>query len=185
MQRIAAGDRLALTALYDRYSHLVFGLCRRVLGNEADAEDVLVDTFFELWEKAGLYTESRGTVRSYLLMMARCRAIDRHRSQTSRRGQPVATRPLSADSTESDPARRDNPGEIVILRECTSTLRAAMADLTPNQRAAVELAYFDGLSHRQIARALDEPLGTIKTRIRQGLIHLRESLRTYAEDGSE
>lgn len=182
MKRIAAGDRLALTALYDRYSGIVFGLCRRVLGNEADAEDALIDTFFELWEKADHYNEDRSAVRSYVLMLARCRAIDRQRSGRTRRDRPVETVRLSRATVQPSTEQPDGPADVLVGRECGVTVQAALAGLTPTQREAVELAFFDGLSHRQIARALGQPLGTIKTRIRQGLIHLRESLRTYAQD---
>ncbi len=172
MRAIGARDQGAFQALYDRHSNLIFALCLKVLKSRADAEDLLVDVFWELWEKSGRYDQTRGSPRTYLLTMARSRAIDRLRTRRN----PTADLDLSEPAASS--AATDNPLASAISDENRDAVRQAIDRLDPDQRRAIECAYYEGLSHSEIADKLDKPLGTVKTYIRQGLIHLRELVRT-------
>ena len=174
-------DPSALKTLYDRHAGLVFTLCHGVLRDRADAEELLVDIFWELWDKADRYDESRGSPLTYLTTLARSRAIDRLRTRRARAGAggpPVA---LASDDRNVPPVA-DNPIDRMAGAERRASVRAAMAQLEPVQRQAIECAYYDGLSHSEIAAKLDKPLGSVKTWIRQGLIRLRDSLRTSFEE---
>lgn len=173
MLAVAGGDRSALAALYDRYSPLVLALCQRVLRDSGQAEEVLVDVFFEVWTKADRFDPSRGSPMTYLLTLARSRAIDRKRSQASR---PKITSDFTDAAALSDPV--PNPSESIDLKERGAAVRAALAELEPAQREALECAFYEGLSHSEVAAKLNRPLGTVKTHIRQGIIQLREKLRT-------
>ncbi|HYO10274.1 MAG TPA: sigma-70 family RNA polymerase sigma factor [Tepidisphaeraceae bacterium] len=179
MQRIARRDAHALEILYDRYSGAVYSLCHRILRDGPSAEDVLVDVFWELWDKCDRYDPGRGSAITYLTLIARSRALDYRRSKQG----PAAARRAGASevaAAESEGAlerARDRPFEQAVLAERRQQVLRAVNALTPEQRRAVELAYFDGFSHSEIAERLDKPLGTVKTWIRQGLIHLRRSLR--------
>jgi len=182
MEAIASRrDSAALRALYDRHSGLVFTLCTRVLRDRGDAEDVLIDVFFELWDKADRYDAARGSPVSYLVQLARSRAIDRLRSGRSDKAGPRATAstPDAIDGSASAlrPAAA-NPLNDVATSEQRELVIRAIAQLEPVQRQAIECAYYDGLSHSEIAEKLDKPLGTVKTWIRQGLIRLRDALRS-------
>jgi RNA polymerase sigma-70 factor (ECF subfamily) len=176
MRRIADQDADALAALYDRHGGMVYGLCLRMLGDRGAAEELLVDIFWEVWHRAARYDPMRGAAVTYLLTLARSRAIDRKRS-TAHQDKTVSSPgdgPIEAAASKianpSDQSIRDERGEMV---------RAALASLEPSQRQAVELSFFDGLSHTQIAARLNKPLGTVKTYIRQGLIRLRDQLRKH------
>ena len=171
MRSIAARDQAAFRLFYDRHSDLVYALCLRILRNRADAEELLVDVFWELWERAARYEEARGNPRTYLLTLARSRAIDRLR----------ARRVATADIDHAEPAATtdssDDPVKSAISAESRLAIRQAIDRLDPQQRQAIECAYYEGLSHSEIADKLNKPLGTVKTYIRQGLIHLRELVR--------
>jgi RNA polymerase sigma-70 factor, ECF subfamily len=177
MQRIAERDQAAIEELYDLYAGPVFAIAKRILKHAADAEDVVIDTFWELWRKADRYDPSRGSVVSYLLLLARSRAIDRSRQV---RSQEVAKDRLEQEQ-KSVPVEENHdaaPPEIdLVLAERRAYLRKLLAELPEDRREAIELNFLKGLSHQQVAEALDVPLGTIKTRIRQGLIQLHEKLR--------
>jgi RNA polymerase sigma-70 factor (ECF subfamily) len=175
MAAIAKGDRAALADLYDRYNRLVFTLCLRMLKNRGDAEDVLIDVFSELWERSARYDATRGSPLSYLMTLTRSRAIDRMRS----RGKLV-----TSELNDAFPPASDAPGPeaLVDLGEQRERVVAAMGSLEPVYREAVELSFYDGLSHSEIAAKLNKPLGTIKTYIRQGLIRLRDRLRMDSKD---
>lgn len=177
MRGVVERDRAALTELYDRYSRYVYASCLRVLANTADAEDVMVQVFIELWERPGRFEASRGEVATYLMILARSRATDLRRSQTRRR-ELVRN---AADDLLRPTVETTTPAENVSWRERRGNVRAALADLNDLQREAVELAFLEGLSHREVAERLNTPLGTIKTRIRLGIIQLRRSLRTMDE----
>jgi RNA polymerase sigma-70 factor (ECF subfamily) len=173
MQAIAAGDRAAVSSLYDRHASLLLALCQRVLRDGTEAEDVLSEIFFEVWRKADRFDASRGTPLTYLTTLTRSRAIDRKRSRDSR---PK----IASDFTDavSETAPSPTPLQSVDLQEQCQQVRQAMAVLDASQREVLECAFYDGLSHSEIAEKLNRPLGTVKTYIRQGLIRLRESLRT-------
>jgi RNA polymerase sigma-70 factor (ECF subfamily) len=161
LQRLARGDRAALGDLYDLYAGLVHGLALRVLRDASEAEDVVQEVFMQVWRQAGRYDPVRGRPEAWVCTMARTRALDRLRQRASRREDP----------SEAAPPRSEVP-----VPETALAVRAALGALSDEQRKAVELAYFDGLTQTEIARRLGEPLGTIKTRIRTGMMRLREAL---------
>jgi RNA polymerase sigma-70 factor (ECF subfamily) len=161
LRRMAAGDAAALGEAYDRFSGLVYGVALRILREKQDAEDVVQEVFLQAWRQAGRYERGRGTPEAWLCIMARTRALDRIRRRQSRREEPAEAAPgvVGAPRPEEDLA-----------------VRKALGGLPKDQRAALELAYYEGLTQVEIAERLGEPLGTIKTRIRSGLLRLRESL---------
>ena len=173
VQRMAEGDPEALAAVYDRHIRAVFGLAMRVLQDQGDAEDVVQEVFSQAWTQAKRYDATRGAVASWLLMIARSRAIDRLRSRLAK----PDSAPLPHETAVvdlPDPALGAEHG--ILTTESAARLRAALAGLPLTQRLAIELAYFEGLTQTQIAERLDQPLGTVKTRIRTGLLKLREAL---------
>jgi RNA polymerase sigma-70 factor, ECF subfamily len=177
MEAIAAGDQAALAELYDRHSGVVLALALRIVRDRMASEDLLIDVFWELWRKSDRYDPKRGSPLTYLLTLARSRAIDRRRS-AARHGMIRLETDVGHPAGQSEPlAKSVGPSHNVIAHELGQRVRAAMGRLDPSQRQAVELSFFDDLSHSQIAERLGKPLGTIKTNIRQGLIHLRESIR--------
>lgn len=183
MQAIAGGDEQAFERLYDRYAARVHAVGVRVLGNSADAEEATLDTFWEVWQKARRYDPKRGRVISYLLMLSRSRALDRRRARGSRAG---STCRLSGGEDAQQDVRYDSPAQPVehaLLNEQRGKVVEGLRRLKNPQREAIELAFFEGLTHREIAEELTQPLGTVKTRIRQGLICLRELLQSPSEEG--
>jgi RNA polymerase sigma-70 factor (ECF subfamily) len=176
MEGIAARDPGALQRLYDRHAPLVLAVCLRILRDRAESEDVLVDVFWELWDRFDRYDAKRGNPLTYLTTLARSRAIDRRRSKG--KVQPVdldATAPAAAPIA-------DGPEKGVVADENRVLVKRALLSLDPTQRQVIECAFYDGLTHTEIAEKLHKPLGTVKTWIRQGLIRLRESLRTNGGD---
>jgi 1-acyl-sn-glycerol-3-phosphate acyltransferase len=171
MERIAQGDGEALGRLYDGTHSLVYGLALRILGDTADAEEVTLDVYSQVWKTAGNFDLYRGTVSAWLVMLARSRAIDRLRAGAARR-QREETRGELPDA----PASTVSPEEVSLLSQQRRLVRAALDTLAPEQREAIELAFFSGLSHSELASRLGQPLGTVKTRIRLGMMKLRELL---------
>ena len=172
LRRLAAGDREAVAELYDRHAARVLGLAYRIVRNTSDAEDVVQDVFAQAWRTAPNYEASRGTVAGWLLMMARTRAIDRLRARQTRRdagGEP---------DLERVPSNAVPVPEQIIANQQAARVRGAMVALPPEQKTALELAYFEGLSQSEIAERLQIPLGTVKTRIRSALALLRRSVRS-------
>lgn len=168
LQRMAQGDGDALRELYDRHARAVYSLAVRILRSQPDAEDVVQEVFTQAWAQAARYDASRGTVAAWLLMQARSRAIDRLRG-----------RKLRPEGAASAPDTRD-PGAgadaQVLAGEYAGRVRDALNTLTAPQRTAVELAFFEGLTYSQVAEHLNQPIGTVKTRIRQGLLRLKAAL---------
>jgi len=169
---VQAGDEDALASLYDRYGGLVFTLALRVVGDRDLAQEVLQDTFLRCWRGSATYRPERGGVAGWLMGIARNRAIDLLRSgqhQSRLREQ----QPLPAPYEEGHPRSAD-PTELVALRH---TMSIALASLSSAQRQAVELAYYGGLTQAEIALSLGQPLGTVKTRIRDAMARLRSALQ--------
>jgi len=177
VQQAATGDQTALTRLYDSTNRIVYGLILRIVSNTHTAEEVLLDVYLQIWRKAETYSASKGTVLAWLFTIARSRAIDALRSRASREsGQQD---PLDAAAAAVD--RAPSPEENTALAQRRQYVQQCLAELPAEQREAIELAYFRGLSHTEIAATLKQPLGTIKTRVRLGMARLRESLRRYQE----
>ena len=174
MEAVQRGDRSAFAALYDQLSPSVYGLARRVVRDPARAEEVVQDAMVEVWRRATRFDSEQGSVRSWVLMITHRRAVDRVRTEQSRRDREerVASRDQEPPSdVVSDQVEHDFERQRVVR---------ALDALTPLQREAVKLAYYSGLTHQEIAEALDAPLGTVKTRIRDGMIRLRDSLGAMA-----
>jgi RNA polymerase sigma-70 factor (ECF subfamily) len=180
IRRIATGDQSALADLYDAMSRQVYGLALRILSDTGAAEEVTLEVFTQVWKQAGLFDLSRGTPSAWLCTLARSRAIDRLRSgaQERRRAEPIETVAATAAVDTVDPETS------AVDAERRVRVRAALDKLPPDQREAIELAYFGGYSHTEIAEQLGQPLGTVKTRIRLAMVRLREALVDYKEDAS-
>ena len=172
IKQMAAGDQSALATLYDTTSRLVFGLVLRILTDRATAEEVLLDIYTQVWRQAGAYDNKRGAPLAWLMTIARSRAIDRLRSG---RNEQQSKEPL--DSVGELSATTESPEEATAISERRTLVRSALESLSPEQREVIELAYYSGLSHSEIAARLGQPLGTVKTRTRLGMIKLREVLR--------
>lgn len=167
-------DAEALSLLYDRYAPRLLGLADRILGETGEAEEVIQEVFLYAWRAAGSFDPSRGSVLAWLLVATRSRAIDRLRVRRPTAGPNAGGR----DPLEDLPA----PGDVEegsAAREWETRCRGAIRELPAEQRRALELAYFDGLTHQEIAERTATPLGTVKTRIRLGLMKLRELIRPY------
>jgi RNA polymerase sigma-70 factor (ECF subfamily) len=179
---VRRGDRRAFCALYDRFGAEVLALCERILHQRADAEDAVADVFWEVWQRRERYDAARGGARPYLMTLARSRAIDRLRSQAAR---PELRVEGNRRVSEEDQVTSfvPSPEESAAQAELKLRVAEAFAVLDDRQREAMELAYYEGLTHQQIAQRLDTPLGTVKTHIRKGLTKLRYALRGLsAED---
>jgi RNA polymerase sigma-70 factor (ECF subfamily) len=173
IRRIRAGDRAAFLEFYDRYAPLLLSVAARVLGERREAEDVLQDVFTQIWHKSSGYDAQLGTLSSWAVTLTRNKAIDRVRASTRRR-RLIEEIALSADLVEEAPVASAN--ELLYGRERAQRVRAALNDLSSEQRQVIELAFFAGLSQSEIASRLAQPLGTIKARIRRGMLRLREQL---------
>lgn len=170
----AEGDQTALATLYDRTSPQVFGLILKILNNREAAEEVTLDVYTQVWRQAHAYDRTRGAPGAWLMMLARTRAIDRFRSGAAERG-----RMESLDAATLFASADDSPEQDVEGQERRRYVQAALAGLTAEQRQTIALAYFYGLSQSEIADKLQLPLGTVKTRMRLGMIKLREALAPY------
>lgn len=171
MQRVAQGDKQAFAQLYDRFSGPLHATALRIVRDAAEAQDIVHDTFVTLWDKAVSFEPSRGSAFSWAVTLVRNRAIDRVRSR-QRRAE------LLADSAPADLGYQENPAghDTAATHDEAHAVRAAVATLPLEQRRALELAFFGGLTQEQVAQTLREPLGTVKARIRRGLLKLRDSL---------
>jgi RNA polymerase sigma-70 factor (ECF subfamily) len=174
VQSVATGDQHALHALYERAHRVVFTLIVRIVRNRETAEEVTVDVFHDIWRRASDYQAQGGTVLGWIMNQARSRAIDRLRfEQRKKRVHPEPAVPTPATVAV-------DPGDLVAFKEQSQALRGALEILTPDERNAIETAFFSELTYVETATRLKEPLGTIKTRIRSGLQKLRKAL---AEEG--
>ena len=171
--RIAKQDQTALATLYDRYANLLYSVAFKILGTAEETEEAVLDVFQQVWRTAARYNPQKARVDTWLFMQVRSRALDKLRSKkrTSR------TQQISLDAIDMEAqAPTKNPVEDVIVLERRKLIVTAMQQLPPEQRQVIELAYFQGLTHSEIATQTGVAIGTIKTRIRLGLNKLRGSL---------
>ena len=181
MEAIAAGDSLAFEQLYRRYASNVLGLCISVLHDRGEAEEVLEDVFWELWSRPARYDATRSKPLGYLITVARSRALDRRRRLHRHRRGHEALASLQLLDERGDTARGD-PFLQAHWAEERDRIALALERLDPKQRRVVELSFLHGLSHSEIAEQLGDPLGTIKTRIRKGLLALRDAARSLRDE---
>lgn len=170
ISRIADEDQQAMSTLYDTTNRLVYGLLLRILSDPATAEEVLLDVYTQVWRQASRFDGTRGGPMAWITTIARSRAIDRLRSekQSLQREESL--------ETASQQATSENVEDDATNSELRTIIRKAMEDLTPEQREVIELAYYGGMSQSEIALKLNQPLGTVKTRTRIGMMRLREAL---------
>ena len=171
LERMARGDHEALAELYDRHARPVYSLALRILQDPGEAEDIVQEVFSQAWRQAGRYDAARGVVAAWLLTLARSRAIDRLRALRARPEHAADDRQVV---TVVDPASL--PDLQMLSAEQVGRVRTALDALPVLQRVAIELAYYEGLTHVEIAERLEQPLGTVKTRIRLALGKLRDTL---------
>jgi RNA polymerase sigma-70 factor (ECF subfamily) len=181
VEAIARGDQQAMAQLYDGTHRLVFTLVQRVLGAGDAVEEVVLDVFMQVWRTAPTFDRARGRVSTWLLTLARSRALDRRRSQATRSAREQAW--IDAlDDDAADCSCAVDPVRVHGRSEQAEIVRSAMRALPDVQRRAIELAYFHGLSHSEIAQHLGEPLGTVKTRIRLAMLKLKDLLETLEDE---
>ena len=171
---VADGSADALGRLYDRYVTTVFGLARRIVSRLEDAEEVVQDVFTQVWREAGRYRDERASVAGWIVMLARTRAIDRLRA---RRARPDGDHGVEAAPGLGLQAAGDDPEAFAISRQQAEVIKRTLEMLPENQRALIEMAYYRGLTHTEIAAETGVPLGTVKTRIRAGMETLRDVLQ--------
>lgn len=171
---MAGKDEASLSLFYDRYHALVFALALRIVGLRPAAEEVVIEVFQQVWQRCGDYNQERGKVLTWLMTITRTRAID-HRRKLIKQHQVV--QPIEEDPSVAQTAA--DPGDDAFELERRRRIRESLHSLPEPQRKALELAYFYGMSQSEIAEALKEPLGTIKTRIRSALAALRSELISY------
>jgi len=179
IRRIALRDTAALDVFYERYHRLVFSLVLRVIRIREDAEDVVVDVFWQIWQQAGRYDESRGKPLSWLLTIARTRAIDALRPSSRQAAHISSTAATDTPENRRATAVTETPSDPGVLADTRKAVREALKSLPDQQRIPLEMAYFEGMTHTEIAETLNQPLGTMKDRIRTGMSHLRRQLKAY------
>jgi RNA polymerase sigma-70 factor (ECF subfamily) len=175
--RAVSGDQDAFSELYDRLSGPLYSLAVRMLGDAAEAQDALQDAFLQIWRRAATYDSNQSSVFSWAILLTRGRVIDRLRAR-GRRLQVIAS---STDDEENpsrtgDASTAESAADTADRNEEAGRVRFVLSKLPAEQREAIELAFFSGLTHHEIAAQLNQPLGTIKARIRRGLLRLRERI---------
>jgi RNA polymerase sigma-70 factor (ECF subfamily) len=172
LERMTRGEPDALAELYDRHARTMYSLAVRIVRDQSDAEDIVQEVFSQAWRQAGKYDAARGNVAAWLVTLTRSRAIDRLRGRRARpfdaagEGQALLTLPDGGPAPDLAAASAEEVGQV----------RSALQSLPLVERTALELAYFEGLTHTEVAARLEMPLGTVKTRIRQGLLRLRAAM---------
>lgn len=185
MIRVRAGDDRALGDLYDRHAALVFNLAQAIVGNPQDAEEVTEDVFVQVWTGSDRFDPDRGALRAWLAVMARTRALDLVRARGRRRSAYERAASSDEEGLATPLSESDATDTLVLRSELRTALDRALNVLNPDQRRAIELAYFVGLTQSEIAERLAEPLGTVKTRIRDGMTRLRDAFAGGGEASDE
>jgi RNA polymerase sigma-70 factor (ECF subfamily) len=175
---VASGDQKAFSQLYDRLNSPLYSLALRMLGDAAEARDALQDVFLQIWRRAETYEPDQSSVFSWAVLMTRSRVIDRLRARGRRlRVVDYPGNDATADAAvASDASAAESAADNVSRNEEAIHVRSVLSQLPSDQREAIELAFFSDLSHHEIAQRLDQPLGTIKARIRRGLLKLKEQI---------
>jgi RNA polymerase sigma-70 factor, ECF subfamily len=184
VEAMAAGDERAAGVLYDRHAPVMYGLALRLVTEPADAEEVVLEAFAQAWRDASRYMPGRGSVQGWLTMIVRSRALDVVRARIRRARTVDSAAAEGHDAPVAMSAGSPAPDQSVEDTERSTALGAALRTLPEPQRHAIELAFFEGLTHQEVAERLREPLGTIKTRIRLGMLKLREMLYVLAPEQS-
>lgn len=172
---ISRGDASSLAALYDRYAPRAFGLILQILKNQTDAEDVVQETFLQVWQQAGRYDSNKGKPAVWILLLARCRALDRLRKKQSKLVTLQNNLPVP-------PSPEPSADETALLNESQKLICSALCTLSQEQQEPIRLAFYQGLTHVEIAEFLQLPLGTVKTRIRTGMQTMRTTLTARGDD---
>jgi len=179
LSRMRDGDEQALGTFYDRWHALVHAVAQRIIRNSDDVDDVVEDTFWQAWRQARRYEAGRGSVQTWLLTIARSRALDRVRAAKRLREEPIET---DAGERAVQVAADSDPAMDAESSERRRIVLAALAELPAEQRQALELGYYAGLSQSEIAERTSQPLGTVKTRMRLAMQKLKDGLRVLHED---
>jgi len=171
MGKIMTRDSIALSALYDRYARLIYSLIRSVIKNHEEAEDLLQEVFVQLWERASTYDATKGSVYTWIVTLARNRAIDQVRSKSFQQQNKIS-REVGPDMLYSP--MESSPFDLVVAEERSREMRDALSQIPPEQSQVIHIAYFGGCSQSERAAQLNIPLGTVKTRMRQGMKKLHQ-----------
>jgi RNA polymerase sigma-70 factor, ECF subfamily len=173
LRRVGQGDRKSFEDLYDRFSGVLFSTALQILNDHREAEDVIQEVFIQIWDKAKLYDAARGKPLTWAMTLTRNKAIDRLRSAQRRyrlQGQ------VEKETRVTNQVALKDSSEAVEILEKSRLIRAAVSELSKEQREAIELAFFSGLTQNEIAQELNQPLGTVKARIRRGMLRLKEMI---------
>lgn len=176
LARVASGDQGAFATLYDRLSGPLYSLALRMLGDASEAQDALQDVFLQIWRRAAGYDATKSSVFSWAMLMTRSRVIDRLRARGRRLRVLVASTDADPNETQLEESVAESTADTAERHDKARHVRTMLKQLPTEQRQAVELAFFSDLTHHEIAAQLGQPLGTIKARIRRGLLKLRERI---------
>jgi RNA polymerase sigma-70 factor, ECF subfamily len=179
LSQVGNGDQVAFSALYDRLSGPLYSLALKMLGDASDAQDALQEVFVQIWSRARTYDPERSSVFSWAVLLTRSRAIDRLRARDRRLRVVVGSTADEAKLTEAtDASTVESAADTANKKDEAAHVRSLLSNLPEDQRQAIELAFFGHRTHHEIAAQLGQPLGTVKARIRRGLLKLREQFRT-------
>ena len=180
LQRIAARDDAAMAELYDRHSRVAYAIVRRIVQSPSDAEEVLQETFVRVWSRADTYDARLGSPAAWVVRIARNRAIDRLRARQARADVNAPVPVADRDARGRELPSPDTPETVLQSTHAALAIRGAVAALPAAQRALIEAAFFEGYTHQELSARFGVPLGTVKTRIRSGLVSLRVRLEQTA-----
>jgi RNA polymerase sigma-70 factor (ECF subfamily) len=180
LQRIAARDDAAMAELYDRHHRLAYAIIRRIVLSPSDAEEVLQETFVRVWSRAETYDGRLGSPAAWVVRIARNRAIDRLRARQARADVNAPVPVADRETTERELPNYETPESVLHSAHAAIAVRVALAALPAAQRALIEAAFFEGYTHQELSARFGVPLGTVKTRIRSGLVSLRVRLEQTA-----